>query len=79
MIIDYFNPLNSFYTYDVTNFVKSMITNSDPNAAGNGLILSVPPPGSTGGFNRVIIPDQTYPIQERITLSVYYISLFPHL
>jgi hypothetical protein len=76
--LDYFHPLNTVYTYDVTSFVKSQIINTSPIAYQSGVILSIPPPANTGAFNRLIIADQTYPIDQRITLNVYYISLFPH-
>lgn len=78
LVVDYFHPLNSVYTYDVTNFVKTQITNPSPNAAQTGLMLSVPAPANFSEFNRLIIADQSYPVDQRITLSVYYISLYPH-
>ncbi len=78
LLLDYFNPLNTVYTYDVTTFVKTQLTNPSPTALQTGLMLSVPAPANVGAFNRLIIPDQTYPVNQRITLSVYYISLFPH-
>jgi len=78
LILDYFHPLNSVYTYDVTNFIKPQLTNPSPVANQFGVLLSVPAPANTGGFNRLVIADQTYPVDQRITLNVYYISLFPH-
>jgi hypothetical protein len=78
LVLDYFSPLNSMYTYDVTAFVKSQLTNPSPTALQTGLMLSVPPPANVNAFNRLIIPDQSYPLSQRITLSVYYISLYPH-
>ncbi len=32
LVLDYFNPLNTVYTYDVTNFVKVQITNPSPDS-----------------------------------------------
>lgn len=78
LVLDYFHPLNTAYTYDVTAFIKPQLTNPSPVASQTGLILSVPTPANTANFNRLIIADQSYPIDQRITLSVYYISLFPH-
>jgi Domain of unknown function (DUF4270) len=78
LVLDYFNPLNTVYSYDVTNFVAVQLTNPSPTALQTGMMLSVPPPNNVGAFNRLIIADQSYPINQRITLSVYYISLFPH-
>jgi len=76
--LDYFHPLNTAYTYDVTNFVKSQITNPATNGTQPALLLSVPAPANTASFTRAVLADPTYPISQRITLSVYYISLYPH-
>ena len=78
LILDYFNPLNTVYTYDVTSFVAPQLINPSPAARQTGLVLGIPAPASTASFNRLILADQSYPINQRITLSVYYISLFPH-
>jgi hypothetical protein len=78
LVQDYFNPLNTVYTYDVTNFVASQLINPSPVAHQQGLMLSIPAPASTSSFNRLIVADQSYPINQRVTLSIYYISLFPH-
>ncbi|MBS1664996.1 MAG: DUF4270 family protein [Bacteroidetes bacterium] len=78
LVLNYFNPLSVAYTYDVTAFIKQQITNNASNAAQTGLYLSVPSPASDAAFNRLVIADQSYPVNQRITLSVYYISLFPH-
>jgi hypothetical protein len=76
--IDYFNPLNTVYTYDVTNFVGPQLINPSPAASQTGLMLSIPAPANVSQWNRLIVADQSYPITERITLTVYYISLYPH-
>ena len=76
--LDYFHPLNTTYTYDVTNFVKALIANPATNGTQAGLLLSVPAPNNTASFTRAVLADPTYPIQQKITLSVYYISLYPH-
>lgn len=78
LVLDYFNPLNTVYTYDVTNFVATQLINPSPVALQTGLMLSVPPPANNSSFNRLILADQSYPITEQVMLSVYYISLFPH-
>lgn len=77
-VIDYFNPLNSVYTYDVTNFVVTQLTNPSPSAAQTGLMLSIPSPANVTQFNRLIVADQSYPKYQQISLAVYYISLYPH-
>lgn len=78
LVVDFLHPLNMVYTYDVTNFVKTQITNTDPTAAQNGLILEMPSPSSTSSFARAVLADATYPVNQRVTLTVYYISLYPH-
>jgi Domain of unknown function (DUF4270) len=76
--LNYFLPLQTSYTYDITNFVASQIVNSAPGADSNGIILSIPAPTGEATFKRLVIADQTYPANQRIILSVYYISLYPH-
>lgn len=76
--LDYLNPLNTTYTYDVTNFVKTQIANTSTTAAEAGIMLSMPATSNVTSFNRLVIADQSYPVNERITLSIYYISLYPH-
>ncbi|HVS98618.1 MAG TPA: DUF4270 family protein [Puia sp.] len=78
LVVDYFNPLNTAYTYDVTNFVAAQLVNPSPVAQQTGLMLTIPAPGGNASFNRLIVADQSYPVTQRITLDVYYISLFPH-
>jgi Domain of unknown function (DUF4270) len=77
-VIDYFNPLNSVYTYDVTNFVGPQLLNPSPVATQTGLMLTIPAPANVTQFLPLIVADQSYPMNQRITLSVYYISLYPH-
>jgi len=76
--LNYFAPLTTTYTYDVTAFVKAQITNNAANATDQGLLLSVPSPANTSDWRRLVIADQTYPVNQRVLLNVYYISLFPH-
>ena len=78
MTPNYAAPLNTEYTYDVTNFIKSQILNVGVNAAQTGLILSQPPPSSTNSFSRVVLGDLHAPVNQRVTLTVYYLSLYPH-
>jgi hypothetical protein len=66
------------YTYDVTSFVKAQITNTDPTAKQNGLLLEMSSNTGTSSFARAVLADATYPVNQRVTLSVYYISLYPH-
>jgi hypothetical protein len=78
MTPNYADPLKTFYTYDVTNYIKAQITNASPNALEQGLILSIPSPNSETSFARIVLADRFHPVNERITLSVYYLSLYPH-
>jgi len=76
--LDYFNPQTTVYTYDVTAFIRQQITNTSVNASQTGLLLSVPSPANVSDFRRLVIADQSYPLNQRITLNVYYTSLYPH-
>lgn len=78
LVPNYLAPLQSTYTYDVTNFIANQITNTNQGASQEGLMLSVPSPANLGSFRRLAIADQSFPTQQRIVLSVYYISLYPH-
>lgn len=78
LVIDFLHPLNMVYTYDVTSFVKAQIVNTDPTAKQNGLLLEMSSPSATSSFARAVLADATYPVNQRVTLSVYYISLYPH-
>jgi hypothetical protein len=75
---NYLAPLQSTYTYDVTNFVATQINNTAPGSNQVGLILSIASPANLTQWRRLAIADQSFPVQQRITLSVYYISLYPH-
>lgn len=78
LALDYFNPLNTTYTYDVTAFIKAQITNTSSNVNDLGLLLSVPAPANVSDFRRLVLADQSYQVSRRVLLNVYYLSLFPH-
>ncbi len=78
LVPNYFAPLLSTYTYDVTNFVASQISNSTPGNNQVGLMLSITSPANLTQWRRLAIADQSFPVQQRIVLTVYYISLYPH-
>ena len=78
LTLNYFAPLTTAYTYDVTAFIKAQITNNASNSTDLGLMLSVPSPTNVTDWRRLVIADQTYPVNQRVLLNVYYISLFPH-
>jgi Domain of unknown function (DUF4270) len=78
LALNYFLPLQTSYTYDITNFVATQIVNTAPGADSTGIMLSIPAPTGDATFKRLVIADQSYPANQRIILSVYYISLYPH-
>jgi hypothetical protein len=78
VVPNYFQPLLTEYTYDVTNFVASQITNTAPGSNQVGLMLSTTSPANLTQWRRLAIADQSFPTEQRIILSVYYISLYPH-
>ena len=78
MTVDFLDPKNTFYTYDVTNFIRSQITNNSFTANQDGLMLAAPFPASTSQFTRAVLADYSYPVLQRVTLQLFYISLYPH-
>lgn len=78
VVPNYLQPLATTYTYDVTAFVAAQIANTAPGASQEGLMLSIPSPANLAQWRRLAIADQSFPTQQRVVLSVYYISLYPH-
>ena len=78
LALDYVQVNNSYYTYDVTAFIKAEINNTDPSIAKPGLMLSVPATNNVNSFARAQLADFSYPVSERVQLKIYYISLYPH-
>jgi len=78
MVVNYAIPQNTAYTYDVTNFIKSQITNLAVGATDRGLMLTVPSPNNVNSFARAVLADGNAPTTQKVTLSVYYLSLYPH-
>ncbi|HEY8969825.1 MAG TPA: hypothetical protein VIM64_12050, partial [Puia sp.] len=78
MTVNYAAPQNTAYTYDVTNFVKSQILNVAVGATDRGLMLSVPSPNNVNSFARAVLADGNAPTTQKVTLTVYYLSLYPH-
>jgi hypothetical protein len=73
--IDYLNPANTFYSYDLSGYIQQQAglvgtTNTD------GLFLSMPAPANDTSLNRLVLPDAVQTaVDNRVTLKVYYISL----
>jgi hypothetical protein len=78
VVPNYLQPLLTSYTYDVTNFVAAQISNTAQGANQVGLMLSITSPANLSQWRRLAIADQSFPTEQRIILSVYYISLYPH-
>ena len=78
VVPNYFQPLLTSYTYDVTNFVAAQIGNTAQGANQVGLMLSITSPANLSQWRRLAIADQSFPTEQRIILSVFYISLYPH-
>ncbi|HVU55346.1 MAG TPA: DUF4270 family protein [Puia sp.] len=78
LVVNYAVPQNSAYTYDVTNFIKAQILDVSVGATDKGLMLSVPSPNNVNSFARAILADGNAPTTQKVTLSVYYLSLYPH-
>jgi hypothetical protein len=78
VVPNYLQPLSTTYTYDVTNFVATQIGNTAQGSNQVGLMLSIPSPANLSQWRRLAIADQSFPVEQRIILSVYYISLYPH-
>jgi hypothetical protein len=78
VVPNYLQPLLTSYTYDVTNFVSAQISNTAQGANQVGLMLSITSPATLTQWRRLAIADQSFPTEQRIILSVYYISLYPH-
>jgi hypothetical protein len=78
LVVNYAIPQNTEYSYDVTNFIKTQIVNVGVGAADRGLMLSVPSPNNVNSFARAVLADGTAPTTQKVTLSVYYLSLYPH-
>ena len=47
-------------------------------ATDRGLMLSVPSPNNVNSFARAVLADGNAPTTQKVTLTVYYLSLYPH-
>jgi hypothetical protein len=75
LTIDYGNGINTAYTYDITSYIQQQIFAGLENNAKNGLILTIPSPAYNTTFNRVVIGDQSFPLEvNQISLKISYAS-----
>jgi len=72
--VDYLYGINTAYTYDLTPYIQQQIALTTVNE--NGLIMNTPQTLSNTSFNRVVLADKSKPITQRISLKIYYVSLY---
>ncbi len=73
-VIDYLNGINTEYSYDITAFIKSLITDPTANARKLGLLLSPLSSNLFNGFDRLILGDANK-TNAKMQLVIDYISL----
>jgi hypothetical protein len=78
LVVNYAIPQNTEYSYDVTNFVKAQIVNVSVGASDVGLMMNAPSPNNVNSFARAVLADGYAPSTQKVTLTVYYLSLYPH-
>ncbi|HEY4206155.1 MAG TPA: DUF4270 family protein [Puia sp.] len=78
MTVNYAIPQNTAYSYDVTNLIKTQILDVSVGAADRGVMLSVPSPNNVNSFARAVLADGNAVTTQKVTLSIYYLSLYPH-
>jgi len=72
--IDYIYGQNTFYSYDVTSYIKQIIV--DPMLSQDALMFNMPAPASTTIFDRAVFQNKRYTTSNyNVSLKIYYISL----
>jgi hypothetical protein len=72
--VDYIYGQNTYYTYDITAYVKQIIV--DPMIYQDALIFNMPPPSSVTTMNRAVFQNKRFSTTNYyVTLKIYYISL----
>ncbi len=68
---------NTVYTYDVSNYIKNLVTN--PQSNNYGLLLLPPTAASTTEFSRIIIGNKNLLPENKNTtkLEIYYLTIQP--
>ncbi|MGF7230807.1 DUF4270 family protein [Arachidicoccus sp.] len=74
LVVDYLNGVNTQYSYDVTAFINSLISNQTANSRKLGLILSPISSSLFSGFSRLILGDANNS-NAQMQLVIDYISL----
>lgn len=74
LVVDYIYGQNTYYTYDITSYIKGII--ADPLVAQDALIFNMPSPASVTTMNRAVFQNKKYTTGNyNVSLKVYYISL----
>ena len=74
LVVDYIYGQNTFYSYDVTSYIKQIIT--DPMLNQDALIFNMPSPASVTTMNRAVLQNKKYSTSNyNVSLKLYYISL----
>ena len=74
LIVDYIYGQNTYYSYDVTNYIKQIIT--DPMVKQDALIFNMPSPASITTMDRAVFQNKKYSTSNyNVSLKIYYISL----
>jgi hypothetical protein len=76
LVVDYLYGLNTAYTYDITTYIQQQIGLTTPLSSQDGLIMDLPSPANSTTFNRALFADKTYPVNQRVSLKIYYVSLY---
>ncbi|WP_298296689.1 DUF4270 family protein [Hydrotalea sp.] len=75
LVTDYFSG-KSYYTYDLTNYVKSILADPEYPYFQSGLLLTPPNPAFQSQFARLVAGNRFYPnINCQIELDLYYASV----
>ena len=72
--IDYTYGENTYYSYDVTNYVKGLLNDPTVNI-NNGLLLSPPSTNYETNLSRVVIGNKNNITNSSISLQVFYVAI----
>ena len=74
---DKFYDDNTVYTYDVSNYLKSLVEN--PLSNNYGLLLIPPSPANSTEFTRIVVGNRNLLPENKNTtkLEIYYLTIQP--
>ncbi len=74
LVVDYIYGQNTYYSYDVTSYIKQII--ADPMISQDALMFNMPSPVSVTTMGRTFFQNKKYSTSNyNVTLKLYYISL----